>query len=268
VDAAIEVLASTPADRPVCSYIYVPDPHRPYRPHEGFDFGPSLIDLYDGEIAYTDYHLGRLFDWMEQSGRLDNTIIVIMSDHGESFGERMVYKHNSQLYDEQMRVPMIVYVPGQAPRRIRDYVTTVDLGATILNLIGIDVPAEYAGVTLLPLMRGQPFIHPPIYGEHAIIGESIYAGPEKTVDPETRKYMVVTQDGFKLIYNRNFFCFELFDLKNDPLELHNLYDRMPQKAAEMRALVGEFVDISRFLRPSDADEQKFFRGQGDDENSD
>ena len=268
VDAAIEVLGSASADQPVCSYIYVPDPHRPYRPHEGFDFGPSQIDLYDGEIAYTDYHLGRLFDWMEQAGRMNDTMIVIMSDHGESFGERMVYKHNSQLYDEQMRVPMIVYVPGQSPRRITDYVTTVDLGATILNLVGIDVPKEYAGVSLLPLMLGEPFVHPPIYGEHFMVGESIYAGPEKAVEPESRKYMVVTQDGFKLIYNRNFYNFELYDLKNDPLELNNLYDRMPLKSAEMRFLLGKFVDVSGFLRPWDADEHKFFRGLGDDEDND
>ena len=53
--------------------------------------------------------------------------------------------------------------------------------------------------------------------------------------------MVVTQDGFKLIYNRNFFNFELFDLKNDPSEMHNLYDRMPEKSAEMKFLLGRFV---------------------------
>jgi arylsulfatase A-like enzyme len=268
IDAAIDVLGSARTDRPFCSYIYVPDPHRPYRPHEGFDFGPSLIDRYDGEIAYTDYHLGRLFDWMEQSGRINDTMVVIMSDHGESFGERGVYKHNSQLYDDQMRVPMICYVPNQAPREIFDYVTTVDLGTTILKLVGVDCPKEYAGVSLIPLMRGQPFVHPAIYGEHFVIGESIYAGPEKAVDPESHKYMVVTQDGFKLIYNRNFFNFELFDLNNDPRELHNLYDRMPEKSVEMKRLLGTFVDISGLLRPWDADEQKFFRGQGDDEDKD
>jgi arylsulfatase A-like enzyme len=268
IDAAIEVLGSAPTDRPFCSYIYVPDPHRPYKPHADFDFGPSLIDRYDGEVAYTDYHLGRLFDWMEQSGRIKDTMVVIMSDHGESFGERMVYKHNSQLYDDQMRVPMICYVPDQAARRITDYVTTVDLGTTILNLVGVDCPKEYAGVSLLPLMRGEPFTHPPIYGEHVIVGESIYAGPEKAIEPESRKYMVVTQDGFKLIYNRNFFNFELYDLKNDPREQHNLCDRMPEKSAEMKRLLGRFVDISALLRPWDADEQKFFRGQGDDEDND
>jgi arylsulfatase A-like enzyme len=265
IDAAIEVLGNTPTDRPFCAYIYSSDPHRPYRMHEGISFGSSLIDQYDGEIAYTDHHLGRLFDWMEKSGRMNDTMVVIMSDHGESFGERMVYKHNSQVYDEQMRVPMIVYVPNQEPRRIADYVSTVDLGTTILDLVGIDYGNDRAGVSLLPLMRGEPLDHPPIYGEHILVSQSPYLDSNKMADPDSRKYMVVTQDGFKLIYNRNFYSFELFNLKEDPRELRNLYDRMPEKAAAMKKLLGQFVDVVGARRPWDADEQKFYFGVGDDE---
>jgi arylsulfatase A-like enzyme len=265
IDAAIETLGNTPTDQPFCAYIYSLDPHRPYRAHEGINFGPSLIDQYDGEINYLDYHLGRLFDWMEKSGRINDTMVVIMSDHGESFGERMVYRHNSQLYDDQMRVPMIFYVPGQGPRRIPDYVSTVDLGTTILNVTGLECPKEQAGVSLLPLMRGEAFIHPPVYGEHIVIDEAPSLGPDRAVHPESRKYMVITQDGYKLIYNRNFYNFELFNLKDDPKENHNLYDRMPAKAAEMKRLLGRFVDIAAIKRPWDADEHKFYFGAGDDD---
>jgi arylsulfatase A-like enzyme len=265
IDAAIEELGNAPRDRPFCAYVYSSDPHRPYRPHEGINFGPSLTDQYDGEIAYTDYHLGRLFDWMEKSGRMDDTMVVIMSDHGESFGERMVYKHNSQMYDEQMRVPMIVYVPGQSPRRIPDYVSTVDLGATVLDLAGIGYAEARAGVSLLPLMRGERFDHPPVYGEHIVVNQSPYLDSDKTVDPESRKYMVVTQDGFKLIYNRNFYSFELYNLKEDQPELRNLYDLMPEKAAAMKKLLGRFVDVTGVRRPWDADEQKFYFGMGEDD---
>lgn len=265
IDAALDVLPKAPSDKPFCAYIYSSDPHRPYRPHDGIHYGSSIIDQYDGEITYLDTHLGRLFDWLEQSGRINDTMVVIMSDHGESFGERMVYKHNSQVHDEQMRVPMILYVPGQAPRRIADYVSTVDLGATILNLVGLESAKETQGVSLLPLMRGEPFTHPPIYGEHSIIEESPLLGPEAVVQPETHKFMVVTQDGFKLIYNRNYYNFELYNLKDDPQEQRNLFDRMPEKAAEMKQLLGRFVDIVMVKRPWDADEHKFYFGVGDDE---
>ena len=265
IDAALEELPKLPADKPFCAYLYSSDPHRPYRPHEGIRYGSSIIDQYDGEITYLDNHLGRLFDWLEQSGHINDTMVVVMSDHGESFGERQVYKHNSQVYDEQMRVPMIFYVPGQAPRRIKDYVSTIDLGATILNLVGLESAKETQGVSLLPLMRGETFTHPPIYGEHSIIEESPYFGADAAVQPETHKYMVVTQDGYKLIYNRNYYNFELYNLNDDPQELHNLFDRLPKRAAEMKQLLGRFVDIVSIKRPWDADEHKFYFGVGDDE---
>jgi arylsulfatase A-like enzyme len=114
-------------------------------------------------------------------------------------------------------------------------------------------------------MRGEPFVHPPVYGEHQIAEQSPYLGPDKAVDPETRKFMVVAQDGYKLIYNRNYYNFELYNLKEDPKETRNLFDRMPEKAAEMRQLLGRFIDIVGVKRPWDADEQKFYFGLGADD---
>jgi arylsulfatase A-like enzyme len=255
IDAAIDELGKVTTDAPFCAYIYSLDPHRPYRPHPDISFGSSLIDQYDSEVAYTDYHLGRLFNWMETSGRMKDTMVVIMADHGESFGERMVYRHNSQVYDDQMKVPAIVYVPGYAPRRIPEFISTVDLAPTILNLVGVACPPHYAGVSLLPSLRGEPLQHPPVYGEHALVENSL-ASPDKWIEPETRKFMVITQDGFKLIYNRNYYSFELYDLKADPKELNNLFERLPEKSDAMRQLLGRFVDIVSALRPADADEQK------------
>ncbi len=260
IDSALETLGAIDKDRPFCAYLYSTDTHRPYKPHEDFHFGNSIVDLYDGEISYLDFHLGRLFDWLEKSGRLDSTMIVIMADHGESLGERGVYKHSSQLYNEQMRVPLIIHLPGTAPRSISDYVSTVDLSPTILNAVGLDYPADCAGVTLVGLMRGQPFIHPPIYGEQTTQEVSPFVRPEQNVDPELKKYMVITQDGFKLIYNRDYYTFELFDLKNDPSETRNLYDRTPERAADMKKLLGRFIDVLTVSRPSDADEKQYMFG--------
>jgi arylsulfatase A-like enzyme len=254
MDKVIATLEGGEQDRPFCAYLYVPDPHLPYVEHAEFNYGPALEDLYDGEIAFTDYHLGRLFDWMEKSGRMDDTMVVIMADHAESLGERGVYKHSTQLYDEQARIPMIFYVPGLAPRRIPDFVSSIDLGTTILNTVGIESPREYAGVSLLRLMQGEPFTHPPVYGEQVYTHDSRFVPPEKYVHPATKKFMVITQDGFKLIYNRDFYTFELFNLRDDPNELHNLFDDMPAKADELKRLVGRFVDITIASRPWDAEE--------------
>jgi hypothetical protein len=260
IDSALETLGAIDKDRPFCAYLYSTDTHRPYKPHEDFHFGDSIVDLYDGEISYLDFHLGRLFDWLEKTGRLDRTMIVIMADHGESLGERGVYKHSSQLYNEQMRVPLIIHLPGAAPRSIGDYVSTVDLSPTILHAVGLDYPQDCAGVSLVSLMRGQPFVHPPIYGEQTTQEVSPFVRPEQNVDPELKKYMVITQDGFKLIYNRDYYTFELFDLKNDPAEIRNLYDRAPEKAADMKKLLGRFIDVLTISRPPDADERQYVFG--------
>lgn len=264
IDFIIETLGQTPADRPFCSYVYVPDPHLPYVRHDAFNFGSTQKDLYDGELAYTDFHLGRLFDWMQQAGRFEDTIIVIMSDHGESLGERDVYRHATQLYNEQTHVPMIFYVPAIAPRRVKDFVSTVDLGTTILAANGIERTKDSIGVSLMPLIRGEAFTRPPIYGEQTSQEISSFVRLDQQVHPETKKYMVIAQDGFKMIYNRDFNCFELYDLNSDPEEEKNLFDRMPEKAAEMKRLIGRQVDILTALRPWDADEGRYSRASGAD----
>jgi arylsulfatase A-like enzyme len=69
--------------------------------------------------------------------------------------------------------------------------------------------------------------------------------------------MVITQDGYKLIYNRNYHTFELFDLDRDPMEQHNLYNTEPGRAEEMKRLLGRFIDVVTASRPSDADEYKY-----------
>ena len=260
IDAAIAVLGGTPKDRPFGAYLYSTDTHRPYRPHDEFNYGSSTTDRYDGEVSYVDFHLGRLFDSLEASGRLDETMIVIMADHGESLGERGVYKHSSQLYNEQTHVPLIIHFPGVPSRSIKDYVSTIDLGPTILNAVGLDYPKECAGVSLVPLARGQPFEHPPIYGEQTTQEVSPFVRPDQNVDPELKKYMIITQDGFKLIYNRDYYSFELYDLKNDPAEIRNLYDRMPDKAADLRNRLGRFIDVVTVSRPWDADEGQYVFG--------
>jgi arylsulfatase A-like enzyme len=267
IDLAIDLLGKAPSQQPFCAFLYATDPHWPYLKHPEFDFGSSNVDLYDGEIAFADSEFGRLFDWMERTGRLDSTMIVIMADHAESMGERGVYLHSSQLYNEQVQIPMIVYVPGLAPRRIPDYVSSVDLGPSILNTVGLEYPEQYAGVSLLPLMRGEEFAHPPVFAEHIYSEASPFVQRGQNVHPERRKYMMIAQDGYKLIYNRNSHTFELFDLKADPGEIRNLYDHSIEKSDAMKRLLGRFIDIVLVSRPWDADETKHSFGRGVDEDS-
>lgn len=259
IDNAIENIGNAPADQPFCAFVYAPDPHRPYKKHPQFNFGESLADLYDGEIAYTDYHLGRLFDWLEQTGRIRNTMVILMADHGESLGERGVYFHATQLYNEQTHVPMIFYYPNQPGRRVQTYVSTIDLGTTILNAAGINAPPDYFGVSLLSFLQGGSMQHPPLYGEQSGEDPSPYVRYDQQLYPKTKKYMVITQDGYKLIYNRDYYNFEMFNLAADPQEFNNLYDEMPEKARQLKDKLSEFVDVVTALRPWNADEGRYSR---------
>jgi len=145
---------------------------------------------------------------------------------------------------------------------VPDYVTTVDLGTTILNALGIQCPNSYVGVSLLPLMRGEAFAHPPIFGEQTLREKEFpNVRPDQYPQPVNKKYMIVTAQGYKLLYNRNYQLFELFDLKKDPLELNNLYDYLPDLASDLKRQLGEYIDIVNVNRPRNADEAKYFFGK-------
>lgn len=261
VDLVTKTLDGFPKDRPFCAYIYAVEPHRPYAKHDEFYYGSTNTDLYDGEIAYTDHHLGRLFDWMEKSGRFKDTMIILMADHAESLGERGVYRHSAQLYNDQTHIPMIFYIPNIESHRVSDYVSSVDLGSTILNAVGIECPADYVGVSLLPLMRGEQARHPTIFGEQTLREKEFpNIRPDQYPQPENKKYMAITQDGYKMIFNRGSFTFQMFNLRDDPKEMKNLYDYEPEKAEALKRELGRFIDIVRASRPANADESKYFFG--------
>ena len=124
------------------------DPHAPYLVHEGISdaFGTETdVDRYDGEIAFTDGHVGRLFDTFERLGFAENTIVVVVADHGEAFGEHGKPGHGYDLHQEVVRVPLILRAPGLRPGRVREVVPTVDVMPTLLALCGTSARNEIAG---------------------------------------------------------------------------------------------------------------------------
>ena len=130
------------------------DPHGPYAKRDGHDFGVKAIDLYDSEIAYTDHEIGRFLDGLKKSGLADRTIVVLFADHGESFDEHNLTRHGTALYQHQIHVPVMMRVPGLAPRDVSQWVSLADLAPTMTSLLGVTDGYRRLGRDLAPLLLG------------------------------------------------------------------------------------------------------------------
>jgi arylsulfatase A-like enzyme len=138
---------------PYLYYLHLVYPHAPYHPPAGFAgrFGPGfetpreaeregMINRYDEEILFSDRLLGKIFDQLDGRGLTASTWVFVLSDHGEGFWEHGMWEHGNTLFDELLRVPLIVHPPGgwpDGPRRIDDPLSVVDLYPTILELAGL-----------------------------------------------------------------------------------------------------------------------------------
>ena len=117
-----------------------------------------ILALYDGEIAWTDHHIGKILDDLAASGAMDNTIVALVSDHGEEFFEHAGKGHRFTLYDEVIRIPMILFYPAKIPAgtRVETATSIIDIFPTLLDLAGFEASSQPMGRSLVPLFDGEP----------------------------------------------------------------------------------------------------------------
>lgn len=139
------------------AYFHFLDPHYTYFKHPGHpDYGDSRRDLYDNEVHFTDHWVGDLLDWIAEQPWAARTAIIVTADHGEGFGEHGHYRHAYEVWEALVRVPLIVHVPGAAPRRIEEARSHIDLAPTIAELMGIPSGSPWRGVSLVQEVFGGP----------------------------------------------------------------------------------------------------------------
>jgi len=192
VDDAIGWLGTLKEDEQFFLWVHLFDPHGPYEPPPPFDsmyytgdpgdpnndslsratdiaeyMRPSLVGItdigwpiaqYRGEVSFCDAQLGRLLDALDAAELRDDTIVVVVADHGESLVEHDYYfNHGVHLYQPSMHVPMVIVAPGRVPPRTKvdRLVENVDLLPTILGLLQLDRPVGLQGNDLLPLIDGS-----------------------------------------------------------------------------------------------------------------
>jgi arylsulfatase A-like enzyme/Flp pilus assembly protein TadD len=224
VSAARQWLASVRGQR-FFAFVHLYEPHFPYEPDEPFA-SRFRSEPYAGEVAAADAALGPLLDPLLAAGASERTLIVLTSDHGESLGEHGERTHGIFAYEATLRVPLILRAPGLfAPRVLRSRVRHVDILPTILDALGMDVPAGLPGRSLLPLIAGREDEGPDTYFESLSTSLNRGWAPLHGALVGGLKYIDLP-------------LAELYDLAADPGERLNLAASRPQDRERLSARLG------------------------------
>lgn len=274
-------LDERPEDRPFFLYVHTVDPHVPYMPppedlqrydpdpYDGVvDFGRDrqllegvkagriplnprdrirLEALYDGEITYHDRHFASVMESLERRSLADDTIVIFTADHGEEFWDHDSVGHGHSVWEELIRVPLIVRWPGvtDEPSRIDEAVGLVDVMPTVLEALGLDPSDELSGRSVAPLLRGQ--------SEDA---------PRPTITGFMDGWRTIVVGRYKLIH-RTTNQYALYDLADDPGELRDIAEGRPIAVRYLRGLLG--LSIAEVERPPTAREHEAERTEIDAE---
>jgi len=212
-------------------WVHLLEPHEPYRAHAAHPFGDGEIDRYDAEIAAADVGVGRMLAALESRGLADETVVVVTSDHGEEFDEHGRRYHGKQLFEESVRVPLVVHVPGLEPRRVGAPVSLIDVAPTIANLAGLEPANAFGARSLVGAMLGEP----------ADPTRAIFMDCIRDPQHHAARQVALLRWPHKLITDPGGRRGRLFDLEADPAEKRNLRSAEPARyealSQELRAEV-------------------------------
>jgi choline-sulfatase len=218
---AIAWLKKTPR-RPFFLWLHLYDPHSPYDPPEPYRTEYSG-HLYDGEIAYADHELGRLITWLKQSRLYDSSLIVMLSDHGESLGEHGEDEHGFFIYNATVHVPLIVKLPsssGFRPDRRREPVETVAVAPSLLQLAGVkdSIQSQFQSAGLFTANADRS---DSAYSETFYPFSSFGWSPLHALETGRFHYIESPKP-------------ELYDLESDPGETRNILAEQPATVAVLK----------------------------------
>jgi arylsulfatase A-like enzyme/Tfp pilus assembly protein PilF len=219
------------AGKPFFLWVHLYDPHYPYTPPQPFA-GRYRSHPYDGEIAFADSQVGRLMAYLKER-RLDaGAVFVLAADHGEGLGEHGEKTHGFFVYNSTLHVPLLVKIPGAAPRVIENNVSLVDVMPTVLQALKISVPPDVQGRSVLDLIEGRAGKGsndlPPLYAETYLPLLHFHWSQLRALQSGNMKYIEAPRP-------------ELYDTRADPHEQKNLYPAQQSSGKEMKDKLSAFL---------------------------
>ena len=213
IRAATQWLASR-RNQPVFAFVHLFDLHKPYDPHQGFP-APG----YDTELLYIDSILGGFKKTLVESGWWDRSMVVLLSDHGESLGEHGEASHGVFIYQSTVWTPLLIHWPAAGPampQRVAEPAGLIDVAPTILDAVHVTVPPSFEGTSLLPEITPRA-----VYTESLHTHDSFGWAALRSVRAGKYKYIDAPRP-------------ELYDLEADPHELNNIYRKDPAAARPLQ----------------------------------
>ncbi len=204
-------------------WVHFFDPHFPYTPPSPFDVRYKSRP-YDGEIAYTDVYVGKLLQFLMEKNIAENTLVVVVGDHGEDLWQHSEPTHGIFLYDTALKIPLLFWCPQVIPEgvRVERQVRSVDIFPTILDIFQIDIPASCQGISLVPVMEGKKVRE--IEKSYAETYYPLLAhgwSAQESIRTDEWKYIVSPRP-------------ELYDLRKDPDEMRNLVAERPEIVSRLK----------------------------------
>ncbi len=211
----------------------------------------QAIDRYDGEISRNDASLEQLVGKLKQLGILDNTLVIVLSDHGEEFWDHGWTAHGHTVYQELTHAVLLMWNPAllPKPRRVTETVQLIDVMPTVLDLLGSKTPPVAEGQSLVPLLRGEAF------NRRGLVMSSRFAAvrPEGLVPENAADDFAITDAHWKFIYRNKAAKagvkkVELYDRRTDPAERHDVSAEHGHEVKGFVATLGEWIDAQNKVR--------------------
>jgi arylsulfatase A-like enzyme len=218
----------------------------------------SFVTGYDGAVAYVDHHLGMLLEKLAQLGIAEETAIIFTSDHGECLGEHGIYGDHPLASESSHHVPLVIRWPGlteklpESARRVSAFLYGLDLGPTLCELLGIEIPEGWEGVSFAKALAGQPIESRP----WLVLSHGSYSY-QRALITEGELFISTLHPGcFRLEQH------QLYDTSRDPHLTENLALVKPERAAELYSLIESFRQEHLTMRGPNPDPMEAARYEG------